>query len=170
MVIFCVVLGDRVRILTPINVCHFNAYFAWTTKMLFLVRVDFLCSCRDGLLCSQQPFNLIYELSRILYIVRNMGQFTYSKCKLANLLWFAHLCINICGGAQLLSCSHPMYHPSIMLIFQVNLIGQESLLGDKTKHFSCTCLPSIAIIWNPNVFPFKQHMSHVSRSYKQILF
>ena len=48
------------------------------------------------------------------------------------LLWFAHFGMKIHGGAQLLSFPHPMDHRSILLIFQVNLIDQKSLLGNKT--------------------------------------
>jgi len=31
----------------------------------------------------------------------NVGQFTYSKCKVGSLLWFPHFGMRICGGAQL---------------------------------------------------------------------
>ena len=60
-----------------------------------------------------------------------MGQLTCSKCKVASLLWFAYFVMRIYGGVQLLSCCHPMDHTSILLIFQVDLIGQRSFLGDK---------------------------------------
>ena len=64
-----------------------------------------------------------------------MGQFTYSKCKVASQLWFAHLGKKFGGGAQLLSCSHLLDHISIPLIFHANLIGQRPFQGDKTMHF-----------------------------------
>ena len=44
-------------------------------------------------------------------------------CKVASLLWLACFGMGVFGGAQLLSCSYPVDHASIMLIFQVNLIG-----------------------------------------------
>ena len=72
-----------------------------------------------------------------IYVVKNKGQFTYSKCKVADLSWFAHFGMRIGGGPQLLSCSHLVDHTSISLIFQVNLIGQTSFLGDKTWYFLC---------------------------------
>ena len=58
--------------------------------------------------------------------VRNMEQFTYSKCKVASLLWFAHLCMRIYEDAQLLSRFHLVEHTSIPLIFQEKLMGQRS--------------------------------------------
>jgi hypothetical protein len=39
--------------------------------------------------------------------------------------------MKICGGAQLLRCSHLVVdHTSYLLIFKVNLIGQRFLKGD----------------------------------------
>jgi hypothetical protein len=40
--------------------------------------------------------------------------------------------MRICGYARLLSCSHPVDHTTIRLIFQVNLVGLWSSPGDKT--------------------------------------
>ena len=45
--------------------------------------------------------------------------------------------MRICGGAQLLSCSHLVDYTSIPLIFQVNLIGRRSFLGIKYGTFLC---------------------------------
>ena len=74
----------------------------------------------------------IWMLSNWLEI---MGQFTYSKRKVASLLWFAHYGMRSCGDAQLWSCSHLVDYKSLMLNFQVNLIGQRTFWGDKPWHF-----------------------------------
>jgi hypothetical protein len=39
-------------------------------------------------------------------MIRNMEHFTYSNCKVASLLWFAHFGMRICASANLSSCSH----------------------------------------------------------------
>ena len=70
-----------------------------------------------------------------MYALRTMGQFTYSKCKVASMLWFAHFGIRIGAGAQLMSCPHTLDHTSILLIFEGKLDGQKPVLGDKTRHF-----------------------------------
>ena len=41
-----------------------------------------------------------------MYVVRNIGQFTYSKCKVASLVWFQRLGMMNDGGAQLVSYSY----------------------------------------------------------------
>jgi hypothetical protein len=69
-----------------------------------------------------------------IYVIKNMGQFTYSKCKVARLLWLAHVGMRICGCAQLLSCSHLMDHTRSPLVFHVNLIGQKYFWGNKMGH------------------------------------
>ena len=45
VIVFLVVSGSHVRVLIPINNCHFNANFAWTSKMFILVKIFFGCSC-----------------------------------------------------------------------------------------------------------------------------
>ena len=87
-----------------------------------------------------------------------MGYFTYSKCKVVSLLWFAHFNMRICGDAQLLDCSLVVDHTSVLLILQVNLIGQRSFFQwgggggvDKTchflvPHFNCCNLKILMVI------------------------
>ena len=58
-----------------------------------------------------------------MYVVTNMGQFTFSNAK-----WLAYRGLHISGmrigeGAQLLSFSHLVHCTSISLIFQTTLIG-----------------------------------------------
>ena len=48
-------------------------------------------------------------------VVRNMGQFAYSKRKVASLYWIAYFGMRICGGAQLWSCSHLVDHTITLL-------------------------------------------------------
>ena len=79
-----------------------------------------------------------------------MGQFT-PNLHTPNTRWlayhgFAHFDTKIGEGAQLLSYSHMVDHMSIMLIFQVNLIGQKYFLGRYNKAFYCASLPSFANI------------------------
>ena len=74
----------------------------------------------------------IWTLSKLygmlcIYVVKNKGQFTYCKCKVASLLRFAHVGMRICEDAQLLSGTHLVDHTSLLLISHVNLIGQRSL-------------------------------------------
>ena len=38
-----------------------------------------------------------------MYVVKNMGNFMYSKCMAARPMWFAHFGMGFCGGAQQLS-------------------------------------------------------------------
>ena len=52
-----------------------------------------------------------------MHVIKNMEQLTYSKCKVASLLWFAHFDMRVSGGAQVLTCSHVVDHTSILLIF-----------------------------------------------------
>lgn len=66
-----------------------------------------------------------------MYGIRNTGQFTCSKCKVAILLWFAHICTRSHGDAQLLSWSYLVNHTRIPLIFWVNLIGMRYSQGMK---------------------------------------
>ena len=40
-------------------------------------------------------YSLIFKGIVCIYVVRNMGKFTYSKCKVASLLWFAHFGMRI---------------------------------------------------------------------------
>ena len=69
-----------------------------------------------------------------IYVVRNMGQFTYSKCKGLDYCGW-HMCgMRICGCAQLLSCSHLMDYTRSPLVFHVNLNGQRSFWGNKIGH------------------------------------
>ena len=70
-----------------------------------------------------------------MYMIKNMGWFTYSKCRVPSLLWLAHFGMRSCTCAQLLSSSHLVDHTSIPLIFQVNLIGQRFVSGDKAWPF-----------------------------------
>ena len=65
-------------------------------------------------------------------MLTNMGQFTYSKCKVAKVLHL-HILARDFVDAQLLRCSHLVDHISISLIFQVNSMGP--FLGDGI--FSC---------------------------------
>jgi hypothetical protein len=56
-----VVLGVRVRMLTPINVCHFNANFAWTSKIFILVKIIyFWMFMQKWSLCSHRSFGLTF--------------------------------------------------------------------------------------------------------------
>ena len=83
----------------------------------------FWCLCKKRPLCSHHLFQFnnwtVFDFYRSLciYVVRNMGQITYSKCKVARLLWFVRFGMSICGGVQLLSPSHLVDHRSIPLIF-----------------------------------------------------
>jgi hypothetical protein len=63
-----------------------------------------------------------------VYVIRDMGQFTYSKCNVASLLWFAHVGMRICGGAQILSCSL-LVDTNIMLIFQGDFDLSKGFFG-----------------------------------------
>ena len=78
---FFVVLGAHVRVLTPINGCHFNANFAQTSIMIFiLLKVNFFPSVRVK---TTFVFTLTIQCniwtldSRLcIYVVRNMGLLT----------------------------------------------------------------------------------------------
>ena len=61
------------------------------------------------------------------------------NAKVASLLWFARFGTRIDEGTQMLSCSHLVDHTYILLISQVNLIGQRSFLENKTSHFFVHC-------------------------------
>ena len=104
------------------------------------------CSRKNGLYVHMELFNLSFGTSLIFD-----GFFAYGwveiwvglhipKCKVASFLWFAHFGMRICGGAQLLSCSHWVDHTSILLIFHVKLIGERSFWGIKYDIF--LCIPS----------------------------
>ena len=77
--------------------------------VLFLVFVGFvgffICLCKSGLCSYIDCLVLTFGHSQnflwilCIYVVRNMGHFTYSKCKVASLLWFAHL------GMRMWKCS-----------------------------------------------------------------
>ena len=70
-----------------------------------------------------------------------MEQFTYSKCKVANLLRFAHFGMKIDGGAHLLSCSHLVDHTSIYSAHSPSESNWSKLLsGD--KHGIPLCIAS----------------------------
>ena len=139
--LFFVVLGAHLRVLTTINVCHFNANFAWTLKLFISVKVEhfYVHVNMAFVLTLTIQFNIWTksDFSGILwiYVVGNLRQFTYSECKVAYLLWFSHFGIRIGGVAHLLSCSHLVDYTSIPLIFHVNLIGQWYFWRDKTWHF-----------------------------------
>ena len=66
--------------------------------------------------------------------IRNMGLFTYFKFKVGNPSRFAHFGMRIGECAQLWSCSHLVDHTNNLLILHVDLFGQRSLLGNKTRH------------------------------------
>lgn len=104
-----VVLGFHARVWTPINGCHSNANFAWTTIMYILVRV-FLMYSEYDLFGHIVQFSVVtfsnYWGTICVNVVGNMGQFRLSKCNMVSLLWFAYFNVNICRGAQILSCSH----------------------------------------------------------------
>ena len=129
-------------------------------------------------LTSTVRFNIwkLSNLQRTLCtsVVRNMGQFTYFKCKVASLSWFAHFGMRICEGAQLSCCSHLVDHTSILVILQVNSIRQRSFLGHKTCHFllnpfNCYDLKIQRMI-HAHVLLSKELICHVSRSYGEIPF
>ena len=124
-----VVLGAYLRVLTSINSCHFNAKFAWTSKLIVLVKVNFFgCSMQKRPLCSYQLFDFTFGHSQnfkefFAYMWLEIGDSLHPP----NTRWLLH--------PHLLSCSHLMNHTSILLIFHVTLIGQRSFWEDKTWHF-----------------------------------
>ena len=62
-------------------------------------------------------------------MVRNMGQFMYSKCKVPSLLWFAHFGMRIGGVAQLLSCPHILDHTKHYAHFLGEFDGSKISFG-----------------------------------------
>jgi hypothetical protein len=148
-----VVLGAHVRVFIPINVCHFTTNFAWTSKMFMLVKVKHWCYVKMAfVLTSIVQLNVLtlsdFKAILCICMVKNMGQFTYSKSKVASLLCSTYFGMRIGGGAQLLSRSQLVDHTSIPLIFfQVNLIDQRSYFeGDKTRHLSFASLSSTTLL------------------------
>lgn len=138
-------LGDHVRVLTPINGCHFTKKYCLNISGVNFGKNVFLGYYKCNLHANiAGPFNLwtIFDSQGILciYVVSNMGQFTYSNCKVASSLWLAHFVQRICGDAQLLSFSHLVVHTKIPLIFQMNSIVQMSFFGGGMP-FSCASLP-----------------------------
>lgn len=104
------------------NEIFLNVHVKTAFVLTSIVRVNFWTLFDDeGILC-------------ILYVVRNMGPFTYSECHNVHLsvLWSAHFGMRSCRDAQLLCCSHLLDPTSIVLIFQVNMISQGSFFENKT--------------------------------------
>ena len=111
-----VVLLARLKVLTPIV----NMVFVLTPIVQFQV-MDTLWLSRIVLhICSH-----------------NMGWFTYSNCKVASMLWFAHTGTKICEDTQLLSYFHLLHHTCISLTSQVNSSGHY-FLGVKNDVIMCT--------------------------------
>ena len=109
------------RVLTPINGCHSNANNVQAWMMFILVKVKYFLihhketpqeKCKFGL-CSHTDCSIhawtLFDVYGILCIclVRNVWQFTYSKCKVVGLLWFAHF-----GMRDLWRCSIIELFPS----------------------------------------------------------
>jgi hypothetical protein len=128
--------------------CPFNANVCMSIKDVnfnynrsVFLHCFILFSCRNVICahidCSIEHFghSRFFQEFFCIHVVRDMGYFTFSKCKVASLFWFAHFCKRVCGNAQLLNYSHLEDNTSLPLIFQVNLIGPGS--------FSCASLPSI---------------------------
>ena len=89
-----VVLGALVGALIPVDRCHSNANFAWTSTMFITVEINafMFASNRPFVLALIIPFD-IWTLSTFqgiqCYVVRNTRHFTNSKCWVASLLRFA---------------------------------------------------------------------------------
>ena len=92
-----VVLRTHLKVSTPMNGCHYNAYFAWTRMVLILIKVQqFWCSSDYGLHAHNN--HLIWFLRTLWFfegifgiqMVRIVGGLTYCNCKGASLLSFAH--------------------------------------------------------------------------------
>ena len=129
-----VVLGVQVSGLTPIKACHFNANFAWASKMFILVQSGIFLDVHVEIVfvltstVQFKHFDTLWTFKNIfahtyiyiyIYVGRSVGQCTYSMCKVASMLWYAHYGMIIDGCAQRLSWSHLVDYASIPLILQV---------------------------------------------------
>ena len=81
--------------------------------------------------------------------VKNMGHFTCSKCKLASMLWFAHFGMKIGDGAQLLNCSHLVFHTSNSTHSPCEFDWSKVFLGE-VKQDKFLCITSFSH-YNPRI-------------------
>ena len=93
-------------LLTPMNDCHSNANLHGTLISFILVKVKhFWCWCKMAYLLIITIWFRNWKLFEIhiilcIHVVRNMGRFTYSKCKMASVKQFAYFDMRSCGGAH----------------------------------------------------------------------
>jgi hypothetical protein len=114
-------------------------------------------------LCSHWLFCLwtLYDVLRILciYVVRVMGKFMYSKCKVISLLYFAyfwHENFWRCSSIELFPSSGSHKHSTHI---QGECDWSKVFLGEVKMAISCASLPAIVVIkkskglFMPNIFP-----------------
>lgn len=112
-----VVLRAHTRVLTPIKWLPLWCKLRLNINGVILGRSETFCDVQVKLsfmLTSIVWFNF-YKLSSFwgilcMHVVKNMGQFIRCNCKMASPLWFSHLCMSTCGGAQQLGCPHLVDH------------------------------------------------------------
>jgi hypothetical protein len=66
---FLLCLGAHVRVLTPINGCHFNVNCAYTSMIFVLVKVNFSIDLKKNCPCKTNIYAHINHLVRCLDII-----------------------------------------------------------------------------------------------------
>ena len=136
-------LEAHVRVLTPITLHEHQRcllLYKWNIYSMFMYKEP---------LCSHWPIRFnIWTLSILRAFFAYNCLEIWHTLHTPNARWLAwcglHIfATRICGGAQLMSYSHLADLTSVMLIFQVHLIGHRSLQGNKTWHFFFLCITSV---------------------------
>ena len=129
-----VVLQAHMRVSTPINTWHLNVHFAWISMVLVSVIIIiflmflWIWPLWPHQLCNKISGHSMFFDKYFAYMWLETWDNLHSPIRRWLPIVICTFCIVIRGGTQLLSCPHPVDHPCISLVSQVQSIGQIFVL------------------------------------------